>query len=665
MAANLLNIAISGLRAYQAGISTTGHNITNAEAPGYSRQRVELSTREAQSLGGKFFGTGIDAVSIGRIVDTFVNDKLRSDISTHSQMETYYNNIVQVDNLLAGESTSISLQMQNYFASLQVAADDPTSLTGRQMVLDNANALAERFHDLLSRQVQLEQGANRELVGTTGEITVLAQGIADINVEIVGNSAASTGPAPNDLLDRRDQLIRELSEKVELSVLNQADGSVNLYVGSGQVLVIGASANGLTVVDGSPDPDKKEVALTVNGSVHRMRQDTLGGKLGGLVSFRDNIVGTVVNSLGRTAMALADQVNSQHQLGIDLEGKLGGRFFTDINASTTATERVVHDAANAAPADRVMDVTITDVSQLTTSDYELRFDGPTNNDYQLLRLEDSKVVGTGPIAGIPGAITADGLSINLTSGSFQVGDRYVIKPTFAGALHIAVETPRPHELAIAAPVRTTHASNNQGSGAISQGTVTDATTAAFTTTPGALAPPILIRFNSPTSFDVLDNTNPAAPAAMGAAFTGLPLPPTVPGQTLPASLGYQVEIEGIPSAGDSFTVDYNSNGVSDNRNLAAISALNSTPILENSTITFEGSYQHLIASVGVKTSIADINREASEVIMIQSENVRESVSGVNLDEEAALLIQYEQMYQASARVITVARSLFETLINAV
>ncbi|MDF1642783.1 MAG: flagellar hook-associated protein FlgK [Pseudomonadales bacterium] len=663
--ADLLNIAISGLRAYQAGISTTGNNITNAEAPGYSRQRVELATRDAQPLGGNFFGTGIDAVSVGRIVDTFVNDKLRSDISTYSQMDTYYNNIAQVDNLLAGESTSISLQMQSYFSSLQVASDDPTSLTGRQMVLDNANALAERFHDLLSRQVQLEEGVNRELVGTAGDITVLAQGIADINMEVVSNSAGGTGASPNGLLDRRDQLIRELSEKVELSVLPQSDGSVNLYVGSGQVLVVGSTANGMAVINGSPDPDKKEVALMVDGSVNRMRQDTLGGKLGGLVSFRDNILGTVVNSLGRTAMALADQVNSQHQLGIDLEGKLGGNFFTDINATEATVERVVQDAANALPADRVMNVTITDVSQLSTSDYELRFDGPTNNDYQLVRLEDSKVVGTGPIAGIPGSITADGFSVNLTSGSFQVGDRYVIKPTSAGAKNIAVEIPRPHELAIAAPVRTTHASNNQGSGAISQGTVTDATTAAFTTTAGALAPPILIRFNSPTSFDVLDNTNPAAPVGMGAAFTGLPLPPAVPGQTLPASLGYQVEIEGIPSAGDSFTVDYNSNGVSDNRNLAAISALNSTPVLENSTITFEGSYQHLIASVGVKTSIADINREASQVIMTQSESAQATVSGVNLDEEAAMLIQYEQMYQASARVITVARSLFETLINAV
>ncbi|MBL4584367.1 MAG: flagellar hook-associated protein FlgK [Pseudomonadales bacterium] len=665
MGADLLNIAISGLRAYQAGISTTGHNITNAEVPGYSRQRVELATRGAQFLGGQFFGTGIDAVAIGRIVDDFVNEKLRVDISTFHQMDTYYRNIVQVDNLLAGESTSISLQMQNYFAALQVASDDPTSLTGRQMVLDNANALAERFHDLLSRQVQLEDGVNRELIGTTGDITVLAQGIAEINREIVNNSAAGSGPTPNDLLDRRDQLIRELSENVELSVLPQANGSVNLYVGTGQVLVIGATASGLVVIDGVPDPGKKEVALNINGSIQRMNQESLGSKLGGLVSFRNNIVGTVVNSLGRTAMAIADQVNAQHQLGIDLEGKLGGRFFTDINDSIVSTERVVHDLSNALPTDRVLDVTIADVTQLTTSDYELRFDGPTANDYLLIRLEDNAVVSTGPVAGIPAAVTADGFSINLTSGSFQAGDRFVIKPTYAGAQHIAVEIPRPHELAIAAPIRTTHASNNQGSGSISQGTAVDTTTAAFTTTAGALAPPILIRFNSATSFDVLDNTNPAAPAAMGAAFTNLPLPPTVPGQTLPTSLGYQIEIQGVPVAGDSFTVDYNSNGVSDNRNLAALSALNSKPILENSTITFEGSYQHLIALVGVKTSIADINREASQVIMVQSQNNRESVSGVNLDEEAALLIQYEQMYQASAQVIAVARSLFDTLINAI
>ena len=662
---DLLNIAISGLRSYQAGISTTGHNIANAEAPGYSRQTVDLSTRDPQKMGGQFFGTGVDTASIGRVVNDFVNDKLRADISVFEQMNTYYNNIVQVDNLLAGESTSISLQMQNYFGALQVAADDPTSLTGRQMVLDNANALVERFHDLVSRQQQLELGVNQELVSTTGQVSVLAQGIADLNTEIINTGSGGFGAVPNDLLDRRDQLVRELSEKVELSVLPQQDGSLSVYVGSGQVLVIGGTANGLAVVPGSPDPDKQVVALNVNGSLQSMRQDALGGKLGGLVAFRDNIVETVVNSLGRTAIAIADQVNSQHQLGMDLEGKLGQLFFSDINATAATVERVVQDAANALPTDRVMNVTITDVSQLSTSNYELRFDGPTNNDYQLVRLEDKKAVSTGTLAGIPGAITADGFSVNLTSGSFQVGDRYVIRPTHSGAKNLSVEIPRPHELAIASPIRTTHSSTNQGSGIISQGTVTDTTTASFTTTAGALAPPILIRFTSATSFDVLDNTNPAAPVAMGAAFTGLPYPPTVPGQTLPASLGYQVEIDGAPVTGDSFSVDYNTNGVSDNRNLAAISALNSKPILENSTITFEGSYQHLIAAVGVKTSIADINREASQVIMTQSESARESISGVNLDEEAAKLIEYEQLYQASARVIAVARSLFETLMNAV
>ncbi|MBV1915497.1 MAG: flagellar hook-associated protein FlgK [Pseudomonadales bacterium] len=662
---DLLNIAISGLRSYQAGISTTGHNIANAQAPGYSRQTVDLSTRDPQKLGGQFFGTGVDATSIGRVVNDFVNDKLRADISVYQQMNTYYNNIVQVDNLLAGESTSISLQMQNYFGSLQVAADDPTSLTGRQMVLDNANALVERFHDLVGRQEQLELGVNQELVSTTGQISVLAQGIADLNIEIINSGSGGLGAVPNDLLDRRDQLIRELSEKVELSVLPQQDGSVSLYVGSGQVLVIGGTANGLTVVPGSPNPDEKVVALNVNGNFQSLRQDSLGGKLGGLVAFRDNIIETVVNSLGRTAIALADQVNSQHQLGMDLEGKLGGLFFSDINATAATIERVVQDAANALPADRVMDVTITDVSQLSTSNYELRFDGPTANDYQLVRLEDKNAVATGTLAGIPGAITADGFSINLTSGSFQVGDRYVIRPTHSGAKNLSVEIPRPHELAVASPIRTTHASTNQGSGTVSQGTMVDATTASFTTTAGALSPPILIRFTSPTTFDVLDNTNPTTPVGMGAAFTGLPYPPVVAGQTLPASLGYQVEIGGTPVAGDSFSVDYNTDGVSDNRNLAAISALNSKPILENSTITFEGSYQHLIAAVGVKTSIADINREASQVIMIQSENARESISGVNLDEEAAKLIEYEQMYQASARVISVARSLFETLMNAV
>jgi flagellar hook-associated protein 1 FlgK len=397
-----------------------------------------------------------------------------------------------------------------------------------------------------------------------------------------------------------------------------------------------------------------------------------------LLDFRNNELTEALNGLGRIAISLAGSVNDIHNNGLDLNGAYGLDFFGDINTPIKIAERVVSDSRNALPVDRVVTATVTDVKQLTTDNYIVQLSNPDADgilDYQVFRQSDGAVLSSAefPAAGFPQSILIDGLSIDLTSGSFQAGDKFFIRPTAFGARDISVNLARPQQLALAQPIRTENSLGNVGKGKISAGSIIDVYSDAANTTflpafatPGKLSPPILIRFTNATTYNVYDNTNASSPTLItaGVGFT--------PGQTnkvfadVPGVgyTGYQVELSGFPSAGDEFKIGFNANGISDNRNATAIAGLRIAGTMDNGSASFEESYGRLIEEIGSRTAQVGISRESSEALLLQSTAIRDSISGVNLDEEAANLIRFEQAYNASAQIINVARQVFDTLLAA-
>src|SRR5690606_32019379 len=129
-------------------------------------------------------------------------------------------------------------------------------------------------------------------------------------------------------------------------------------------------------------------------------------------------------------------------------------------------------------------------------------------------------------------------------------------------------------------------------------------------------------------------------------------------------LGYQVALSGQPNAGDTFTIGFNTGGKNDNRNALAMVALETASTMHDGKLSFGEGYSKLVEEVGTKSSLAKINMEASKSLLEQSQTMRDGISGVNLDEEAADLIRFQQLYGANAQVISVARELFDTLLNA-
>jgi flagellar hook-associated protein 1 FlgK len=548
----------------------------------------------------------------------------------------------------------------------------------RQVVLSEANKLVDRLKTLYGHLADQNLTLNQQMEARTVQVTSLAQGIAELNVSISRAIGGGQGSMPNDLLDQRDTLLTELAELIGISTSVQDGNIVNVFVGKGQPLVLGGQAYKLVAVPGESDRRSSELAVEVNGLQQIISDDVTGGQLGGLLAFRGTILDQAFNDLGRIALGVADNINGQHQLGMDLEGNPGGLLFNDINTPQAEAARVLSNVNNALPDDRVVTATVNDVGLLTTSDYQLDFTGPGAGDYRLLRLSDNVVVSQGTLGAFPVTIAdVDGFTINLQSGSFQAGDRFIIQPTRLAADLVDTNLQRPQELAFASPVRSRSHFGNTGTGQISSGTVLDVfqpdgvTLLPGFATPGQLTPPLLSQFTSGTTYDVLDNTDPANPVALVPAMTGQGYTPGIDNPVFPEDpldpnyKGFQFVLSGFPRNGDTFTIEYNRGGVSDNRNALAIVAQQTADTLANGTASYQEAYGQLVAYVGAATGEARINTTASEALMVQSQASRDSVAGVNLDEEAARLIQFEQAYNASAQVINIARQIFDTLIGAV
>jgi flagellar hook-associated protein 1 len=512
--AGLITTAISGLKLSQLALSVAGQNIVNANTDGYSRQSISAVTSTAMQTGAGFVGTGVTVTDIFRNTEQYLVDQVSRDISVLADFDAYLSNINQTDNLLASPSSSLSSAMNNFFDALNESSNDPASLLGRQLLLTQTSMLTQNFKNLESKLLSQNLAINKQLDSLAGSVTTIAKQIALLN-DAIGNSVGATvGKYPNDLLDRRDVLVRDLSKFVEVAVVPQGNQTVDIFIGEGQGLVIGPTSSEVVSIPGPMQPDRKEIAFKVSGETRVVTNQLTGGELGGLVRFRKEALEPALASLGRIALALSDGINKQQHLGIDLEGNLGHSIFTDVNDPVLVKNRVRGDVNNAPPSDRQMTVTIDDVSKLSTSTYALKFPGP-GQQYALVRESDNKLVTQGVLSDkLPHKIEVDGFSINLNSGSFQAGDKFQIEPTTKGASDIKVLITRPEAFAFASPVRTQTSVGNQGGAFILPGTVTDITTAAFTAVPGALSPPILIRFTSPTTYDVLDYSDPANPVAL-------------------------------------------------------------------------------------------------------------------------------------------------------
>ncbi|WP_312915651.1 flagellar hook-associated protein FlgK [Stutzerimonas kunmingensis] len=667
--ADLLSIGLSGLSASKTQLSITGHNITNVNTPGYSRQDASQATRSPQFSGAGYIGSGTSLVDVRRSYSEFLTSQLRSSTSLNSDVKAYKSQIDQLDSLLAGTTTGITPSLQKFFSALQTAAEDPANIPARQLVLAEAEGLARRFNTVYDRLSEQNSFTNKQMSAVTDQVNRLAGSIGSLNEAIA--IAAANGKQPNDLLDARDEAVRQLSGYIGVTVVPQDDSSFNVFIGSGQPLVVGSTVAKLEVVPGQGDPNRHEVQFISGGSRQGITSQITGGELGGLIRYREEVLDSTMNSLGRLSLAVSDQVNTQLRQGLDLKGGVGEALFGNYNEPALAKLRVNAFAGNS-NAQPVLN--ITDTSVLTTSDYLMEYDasGPKVrrlSDNQLMTVTESPA-GTLSIADKNGV--DQGFQVVLGNPAPAVGDKFSLQPTRRGAADIKATLDQADQLAFAAPVRAQSTLQNSGTGMIGQP-------------------------------DLLSGPSPIDAAALSTAFeeltltydgNGLTLPTPPPaGLTLsPASITagqtntlnltlttgtapnqqqyiFEFTVSGRPAANDTFSFNFNQSGVSDNRNALKLVDLQTKQTVgvsanvAGSGFSFTDGYGELVERVGTLTAQARMDSEATGSILKQATDNRDSLSAVNLDEEAANLIKFEQYYNASAQIIQVARSLFDTLIS--
>ncbi len=647
MGMSVFGIGVSGMNAAQAGLVTTGHNISNASTAGFSRQQVVQVSNLPQFTGAGFLGNGVEVTTVRRLYSDVLTNQLTLAETQGSQLDAYNAQIAQLANMLGDPSTGLAPRLQDFFSGVADVAAHPESVPSRQALLSSANALSGRFQDFDQQIAQVRAGINSEIVSSITSINAYAQQIASLNHNIlVAESATAQQPA-NDLRDQRDALVAALNQEIRASVVKDDNGSYSVFVGTGQPVVIGSQSFALVAAPSLEDPQRLEVGYQSGASTVLLNPASIqGGRLGGLVSFRANTLDAVQNGLGRVAMGLAQTFNAQHALGQDLNGALGGTFFAVGNPVALASSNNAGTAGVTA--------VLQDVSALTTSDYRLQYNGVAgpNENFLLTRISDGVTTAiTFPTAGYPYSFNADGVTLTISAGA-SLNDNWLVEPTRLGASNFGVALTDPARIAAAAPIRTAAALGNSGNGTISAGSVSSVANLPL---PGT----VTLTFNAALGQFAVSG---AVPAAGPFAYT--------PGNSISFN-GITFTIAGAPGNGDKFTVDRNTNGVADNRNALALGALQTTNTLgknasilgSQSTASFQSAYSQLVSEVGNTARQIEVTAKAQKTVIAQTRQAQQSVSGVNLDEEAANLLRYQQAYQASGKMIQIAGTLFQTLLD--
>jgi len=613
--------------AFQRALQMTGHNIANANTPGYSRQVAEFSTRIGQSAGFGYIGGGTQITTIKRIYDAMLGEQLRTSTSGQARYSVMNTLASRLDTMLADPNTGLSTGLQSFFGALQDVANDPSSTPARQALLADANGVAQRFHSLDQRLAETEKEVNQRISLAVADINRLASSIAEVNDQIARASGISGQPA-NDLLDRRDVLVRDLAAQVSVSTALQDDGTLSVFIGSGQTLVIGTSAKQLAVRGSEFDPTRLEVTYQGSSGNIQLDSNLTGGTLGGLLDFRRQMLDPSRQSLGQTAVAFVHSFNEQHRSGMDLRGALGGDFFG------IDSPDILHSASNTGSG--TVSATVSDLSTFTGEDYILQFDGAA---YSLTRASNGQPVAMSGSGTLADPFVAGGMSMTV-GGSAAAGDRMMIRGAVNAAGSINTLISDPQAIAMAAPTRTSASIGNIGDASISPATVVDRNDPALLTS-------AVVQFTGPNTYSIN--------GAGSFAYTdGAPI----------LINGSEFTVSGTPQSGDQFTLEPNFGAVGDNSNGLLLADVQSAGLLDGGTVSISSNYSQLVAGVGGTTRQVQANYDAQNVVLANVESAQLAKSGVNLDEEAANLIRFQQAYQAAAQVVSVASTLFDALLNA-
>ena len=663
MASDLLSIGASGVLAQQKMLSTTSNNIANVSTAGYIRQSTVLNANTN--------GLGVGDSVTRRLYDTYAQAQVWTDTSSYKKAQTSYDVLSQLDTYLSDTSTGLSDSMDSVFSALQSANSAPNNATYRQSVLTSLSSTTNSISTVSSQLSSLYETVNSNISSTVDDVNSMLTSISDLNAQILKSPAADDDGTRANLLDQRDQLITSLSEKLDIKVLPQDNGTTQVNLISGEPLVLPGNANAatLTVVDGDPNAKNTSLQLQLGQVSIDLSNSSVGGALGGYFSARDTIEETQ-KQVGQLSLAFSDAINTQNKLGMTLNNDIGSDVFSmsSINGlpynGTSSTATVTASIAAGSG------------SNLTPNDFEVSYSSVFGLSISLIDgnnktsvYEDGLFSGTGSVD-----LSDYGLSFDIAS--LADGDKFLVQPTLNAASTTQINNITQEDLALASPLKVSAASDNYGSATVAINSLSNTSVIDTSTTPATMDvnAPSKVVINDAGEYELYSasSSTPIATLALSSSFDGSNIIAAAYGTSGTTYPGFEFSISGTVKPGDEFNISFNTDGFSDNTNGLALANLSSKDLVRNGISdstdnkkTFNEAYNSTVASVGSTVSSLKTLSTAAEAKLTQSQSVYESVAGVSLDEEAANLIRYQQAYAASAKVITAAKETFDTLLGAV
>jgi flagellar hook-associated protein 1 len=664
MAVSLFQTGVSGLLAAQQQLATTGHNISNVNTEGYSRQRAEQNASIGINTGSNYLGTGTYIQDVTRIYNQFSYKEQLHSQSNLGTADTLHRDLTQLNEIMSFSGTAVTGSIEQLYQSINSISDSPNDQGIRSIALSQANILVSNFKSLNQNFDQLEKSVNGEIEQISSQISKISIELAKINDQILQSKDLTVGGQPNDLLDRRDQLVTELGKYTSVNTLEDANGVMTVIIGDGATLVAGITALTTSIKAGDPDPMKTEIQLVGPNSVFALKASGLGGSLAAKFEFRDEHLAEVRSEMNRLSMSISSTFNDVQADGLDLNQQQGLNIFTDINITSLMQGRVGVPTDNTGTA--AASVRITDVSLVPTDEFEIEWDGANYTMTNTNTGSSQTLVLTPPNEYDTGL----GFTFIVDSGAPAAGDKFVIHPTENSSALMNVTLSDESGIAASTAIETLPSTNNVSSGGIkiinqnnpvgsrwyvdtaNQGLTIDV----YESSPGTYSYRV---FNSGL-------LSPPPVISSGSFSSGgqaiIDIPPA------PAGLAFQIELSGDPvGQGPLAREEYfikDAFGLGNGANATFMASTQEKGIINSGKETFGQSLGISTATVGSKARSAELVSETAEALFTQAYNRNQSTSGVNLDEEAANLLKFQQAYQASSKIINVATTIFDTLLAA-
>lgn len=703
--ADLLLTASSGLRAFQQALNVTGHNIANVNTEGYNRQRLEINAGTPQLSAGGYVGTGARTASINRVYQDYLSNQLNN---SHTALAKY-NNIdvysTQLNGTLGNPEVGVSAGMQAVFSAWNIMSNDPANSTSSRFLLDSQAQLAMQVENYDSLRNDLVDQVNDQLSSSTTQVNRILNELVALNESLGSLNKRSELPA-NDLLDKRDQLVKNLNQYMDTKIFQNDDGTIDVYSSDGKVPLI-TDNRAIAIytkespfekfdpINGAPIKNQQldlYIQMPGTGRETVISNSITGGEIGGALAFRKDQLMRAEDELGLSIAGMAIAMNAQHRQGFDVAGVRGDDMFS-LNGKTTVlmpNATVYNTPTNTGTGSVSVAGTVTSAFA-----YKLTFNGIN---YDVTDAYTNAAVATG--INLPQ--TYNGVTISM-AGTPSRGDSFM---AFSRSdFHTQLEQTAYKDVRNSGSITNNDitinlnkrglSNNPTGSKAVLNDLSNPADLAQVQKQLALLQPRTYSLSFDGSSYSISDvRTGKIIPLEQGVddpvgypsvttlRFEGLQV--DIDQSSRQMKLGDKFEFRFFDDAmaqfsttqlipeqvayrgGDLRTTPVSGSvplAVGNNVNAANMASLQDKRLLNGNQNTFKSAYSVMVGNVGTYHQTNQVSMQTQEAVNSQLVQLKDSMSGVNLDEEAANMLRFQQAYQAAAQIMQASQRMFDAIIG--